>query len=473
LTGEWYTGNHEVVIGNYLLDADIGLGGVGIGTANPSYLLDVNSNVSNAAIQVQSQVGIATLYINGQSDAYEEIMGRGGDAVIRFSNYTNNKAKIELDNPTNNFNITTYWPNMNITLESISWLNLFANQNITTNTSIIPTTNQTLDLGSSQYRFDDIYANRLVGSSSSVSGNSTSNYFVGDGRYLTNLPSSGSSGSFSDAGLLYRNGTRPLTANWNTAQYNVSVENIEVNQGITFNTTEYPAIAGRNVQARPWTPSNKGILIYEEFWGDAALTNLAILGAETIITTDTDVYGVHNFANAATNVTDGAYSVTPSTATNVGFYYIYNVTNVFETRAKFTSVTSITGQVGLFTTFTTQALYNGASCGSFFNYTRGTAGTAVWYTTTCSARYNCTSTSTTIPVSISQYATFKILPRVSGRSAWVEFYLNETLVANHTGLTHPINPACTAAWIGAWEESIEAVAKNVCVDYIYYDRVRV
>jgi hypothetical protein len=214
------------------------------------------------------------------------------------------------------------------------------------------------------------------------------------------------------------------------------------------------------------------LLVYQEFWGDAALTNLAILGAETVNTADKDVYGVHNFANAATNVTDGAYSIGPSTATNVGFYYIYNVTNVFETRAKFTSVTSITGAVGLFTTYATQALYNGASCGSFFNYTRGTAGTAYWYTTTCSARYNCTSTVTTIPVSITRYETFKILPRVNNGFAWVEFYINNALVANHTGATHPINRVCTAAWIGAWEESIEAVAKNLRVDYIYYDRVR-
>jgi ribosomal protein L31 len=51
-------------------------------------------------------------------------------------------------------------------------------------------------------------------------GNITGTYFIGDGSLLTNLPSSG--GDFNDTGLLYQNGTRGLTGNWDVGQYTIT-----------------------------------------------------------------------------------------------------------------------------------------------------------------------------------------------------------------------------------------------------------
>jgi hypothetical protein len=68
-----------------------------------------------------------------------------------------------------------------------------------------------------------------------VNGTVNANYFKGDGSNLTGLP------SFSDTGLLYQNGTRPLTGNLNASSYPIKFDTPygSPTNGIYFNNSAY------------------------------------------------------------------------------------------------------------------------------------------------------------------------------------------------------------------------------------------
>ncbi|MDO8642727.1 MAG: hypothetical protein Q7R76_04025, partial [Candidatus Woesearchaeota archaeon] len=204
----------------------------------------------------------------------------------------------------------------------------------------------------------------------------------------------------------------------------------------------------------------------EEFMGDTVSTQYTILGTHTIGTGDNireNSNGVGNFTSAASVGASTGVSLGGTTITTTS---LYNATNILDFEVKAKILTSSAGKrfaIGYFRTLVTQNITN-ITDGAFFNKSNDGAG-SYFLANTCvgtgaaGASVTCTSTNTSKLVHTA-YEIYTIKRELQTNN--LLFYLNYTLVANHTN-SKPQN----VSWVGTFTRSSDTTADAHHVDYVY------
>lgn len=215
------------------------------------------------------------------------------------------------------------------------------------------------------------------------------------------------------------------------------------------------------------------IVLMEEFYGDAVQSNPSILGTESRVS-EAGRFGIRNYASAASAASDAGVSLGESATTNL-LLYNYSKLRHFGATFRFAAQpTNITGQrtaVGLIGTNGTAATlgnYTGSlpvNINNSIMFWMNNTVTPTWQTATCANKV-CTLTNTT-NATTANWVKFDIFS--NGNAGWAAFYINDTLVANHTA-NIPMN--YSGDWIGAWTENLNATAENIRLDYIFYEALR-
>lgn len=280
-----------------------------------------------------------------------------------------------------------------------------------------------------------------------VNHNISANYFLGNGRYLTNLPAS----SEIDPKIAY------ITAN------KMCVGN---STGTGINCTANIVSGGASDLSGLMPKMNiTKIVWFDEMWGDAADAQRTILGTEAVNTStgNIDMMGVVQYTTAASNTGDGGISVGSVTTTNTANYNATkNAVLEVKMNVQRNVSTQLKASMGFLYTATTQMLNSSWTAAAIaFNMT--SAGN--WSAVTCNSG-SCTINDTNVKVNTAAFQTLRI--QTTAQTA--AFYIDGTLRAFITGHTIPFNRS--VAWIGPWIESGDATADILMVDYIYFERDR-
>lgn len=213
--------------------------------------------------------------------------------------------------------------------------------------------------------------------------------------------------------------------------------------------------------------SGKWVCKFEDFLGGSLVGTVTILGVQTVLTTDADIFGEYNFATGTVIDNDAGFSVGGTTDTG-GIKGIYNASNVtlFETRINLTDRVTQNTTIGLINTTVSQSLSDGIRDGIFFNFSNitGEQTTRFWYIRTC-VNNACTSVNTTILPDTTNFHTYKINRSLSNYSNY-SFYYDDAFLGSW-GETIPTN-ANRVNWIGVLTETKATNARNIKVDYVRF-----
>lgn len=206
----------------------------------------------------------------------------------------------------------------------------------------------------------------------------------------------------------------------------------------------------------------------------------SVIGNDTWNTTDSGLYGVHNFntnGQASGKNTEAGFSINPTqlttNGTGAGDATVINASRLikFETVMKIVNVSNAIVTIGLFST-NLHATSTWEPNGVFFNTTiphqmNGTLPLN-WTVNVC-AGGNCNSNTTIFNVT-GLYTRFTIRSDGVGKS--FAFYINKTMVSNITSNRPPVNNSDFVSWVGATIRTLVPVRNDIRVDYAYLEMLR-
>jgi len=199
------------------------------------------------------------------------------------------------------------WANHSNSTDNLIGGNIYGNTNILGN--FYPGTTLTYDIGSGALRWRYLYVQNISADYGdfaydlTVGDNVTANYYGDDnGMYNLTLINDSLTGEETDPYAVHRDGTVPLTGNWNAGAYNISAD----------------AFNGSNVTSLIWEYPN-GTNILSGIGGDqnnSAQWNASILSASDLLYMPNMInisYGLGQYSTSGVAIGAGAYAYPNST----------------------------------------------------------------------------------------------------------------------------------------------------------------